>query len=128
MHTVDLDDVTKFRRISNRFSPYTFRELRSELTQQFGRDFEVATTRHYVVCAPRGRAKTYVDIFEKTWRRFHMYFAVRGFRMPDPEFPLIAVVLKNQRDFMSYARGENARVGAGVLGYYWSTAQSRDHV
>lgn len=120
MHTIDLDDVTNFRRVSQQFSPYSFRELRSELTNQFGRDFEVATTRHYVVCAPKGRARVYVDIFEKTWRRFHMYFAVRGFRMPDPEFPLIAVVLKNQRDFMEYARGENARVGSGVLGYYWS--------
>lgn len=120
MHTIDLDDVTSFRRVSNRFSPFTFRELRSDLTKHFGRDFEVATTRHYVVCAPQGRARTYVDIFEKTWRRFHMYFAVRGFRMPDPEFPLVAIVLKNQRDFMQYARSENARVGSGVLGYYWS--------
>ena len=120
MHTIDLSDVTSFRRVSNQFAPYSFRELRSELTTQFGRDFEVATTRHYVVCAPRGRARTYIDIFEKTWRRFHMYFAVRGFRMPDPEFPLIAIVLKNQRDFMQYARNESARVGSGVLGYYWS--------
>ena len=120
MHTIDLKDVTKFRRVSSRFSPHTFRELRSELLSEFGKGYEVSTTRHYIVCAPTGKAREYVNVFEQTWRRFHMYFAVRGFKMPDPEFPLIAVVLKNQREFMQFAQGENARVGTGVLGYYWS--------
>ena len=120
MHTIDLKDVTKFRRVSARFSPHTFRELRPELLNDFGKGYEVSTTRHYIVCAPTGMAREYVDVFEQTWRRFHMYFAVRGFKMPDPEFPLIAVILKSQRDFMQFAHGENARVGAGVLGYYWS--------
>jgi len=120
MHTINLKDVTKFRRISSRFSPHTFRELRPELLNEFGKGYEVSTTRHYIVCAPTGKARGYVNVFEQTWRRFHMYFAVRGFKMPDPEFPLIAVVLKNQREFMQFAQGENARVGAGVLGYYWS--------
>lgn len=120
MHTIDLQDVTKFRRVSPRFSPHSFRELRSELLTEFGKGFEVATTRHYIVCAPRGKARGYVDVFEGTWRRFHMYFAVRGFKMPEPEFPLMAIVMRDQREFMQYASRENARVGTSVLGYYWS--------
>lgn len=121
MHTIDLDKVTRFKKVSSTFAPYSFQTLRTKLLKEFGAGSEVATTRHYVVCAPRGRAKTYCDVFEKTWRRFHMYFAIRGFKMNDPEFPMIAIVLKDRKSFLEYARKENAKVDSSILGYYWST-------
>jgi hypothetical protein len=121
MHTIDLDQVTRFKKVSSTFAPYSFQTLRSKLLKEFGSESEVSTTRHYVVCAPKGRAKTYCDVFEKTWRRFHMYFAIRGFKMNDPEFPMIAVVLKDRKSFLEYAKSENAKVDSSILGYYWST-------
>jgi hypothetical protein len=121
MHTIDLDQVTRFKKVSSKFSPYSFQTLRTKLLKEFGSGSEVSTTRHYVVCAPKGRAKTYCDVFEKTWRRFHMYFAIRGFKMNDPEFPMIAVVLKDRKSFLEYARKENTKVDSSILGYYWST-------
>lgn len=121
MHTIDLDKVTRFKKVSSTFAPYSFQTLRTKLLKEFGGGLEVATTRHYVVCAPRGRAKTYCDVFEKTWRRFHMYFAIRGFKMNDPEFPMIAIVLKDRKSFLDHAKKENAKVDSNILGYYWST-------
>jgi hypothetical protein len=121
MHTVDLNQVTRFKQVSSTFAPYSFQTLRTRLIKEFGSDCEVATTRHYVVCAPNGRARTYCDVFEKTWRRFHMYFAVRGFELSDPEFPMIAFVLNDRKSFLDYARKENAHVDSSILGYYWST-------
>lgn len=120
MHTVDLSKVTRFKKVSSTFAPHSFQTLRSNLLREFGNGSEVATTRHYVVCAPKGRARAYCDVFEKTWRRFHMYFAIRGFKMQDPEFPMIAVVLKDRKSFLDYARKENAKVDSTILGYYWS--------
>jgi len=120
MHTIDLDKVTRFKKVSSTFAPYSFQTLRTKLLKEFGSGSEVATTRHYVVCAPRGRAKNYCDVFEKTWRRFHMYFAIRGFKMNDPEFPMIAIVLKDRKSFLEYAKKENAKVDSSILGYYWS--------
>ena len=121
MHTIDLDQVTRFKKVSSTFAPFSFQTLRTNLLKEFGSGSEVSTTRHYVVCAPKGRAKSYSDVFEKTWRRFHMYFAIRGFKMNDPEFPMIAVVLKDRKSFLEYARKENAKVDSSILGYYWST-------
>lgn len=118
--TVDLNRVTRFKQASLRFAPYSFTTLKSKLLKEFGSSFEVATTRHYVVCAPRGQAKTYCDVFEKTWRRFHMYFAIRGFELNDPEFPMVAVILKDRKSFLDYARKEQAQVDTNILGYYWS--------
>ena len=121
MHTVDLNQVTRFRKVSSTFAPHSQLTLRTSLLKEFGNDFEVATTRHYVVCAPQGRAQTYCDVFEQTWRRFHMYFAVRGFELTDPEFPMIAVVLEDRKSFIDYAQKEHANVDSNILGYYWST-------
>tara|TARA_R110002072_G_scaffold303099_1_gene493350 strand:+ start:19076 stop:20350 length:1275 start_codon:yes stop_codon:yes gene_type:complete len=121
MHTIDLSKVTRFKKVSSTFAPHSFQTLRTKLLREFGSDSEVATTRHYVVCAPEGRAKSYCEVFEKTWRRFHMYFSIRGFELSDPEFPMIAVVLKDRKSFLDYARRENAKVNSSILGYYWST-------
>jgi hypothetical protein len=121
MHTLNLGAVTKFKRVSSHFSPHSFQTLRTDLLGEFGKGYEVAASRHYLVCAPAGRASDYVSVFEETWRRFHMYFAVRGFEMDEPEFPLIAVILKDHESFSEYARNENAGIGSGILGYYWST-------
>jgi len=121
MHTINLNQVTRFKKVSSSFAPHSFKTLRTMLLKEFGSRSEVSTTRHYVVCAPKGRAKTYSDVFEKTWRRFHIYFAVRGFEMNDPEFPMIAVVLKDRKSFIDYARKEKANVDSSILGYYWST-------
>lgn len=121
MHTVDTKDVRKFRTLSPSFTPHSFSRIRTRLLNEFGKEYEVGTSRHYVVCAPAGRAQAYADVFESTWRRLHMYFSVRGFEIPDPEFPLVAVVFKDQRSFLEHARREKASVAPGVLGYYWST-------
>ncbi|MDA0919184.1 MAG: DUF1570 domain-containing protein [Planctomycetota bacterium] len=121
MHTINLSKVTRFKKVASTFAPFSFQTLRTKLLKEFGSDSEVATTRHYVVCAPKGRAKDYCEVFEKTWRRFHMYFSIRGFEMSDPEFPMIAIVLKDRKSFLDYARKENAKVNSSILGYYWST-------
>jgi len=121
MVTVELSKVTAFRQVAAEFTPHTFTTLRTDLLKEFGPQFEVATSRHYLVLAPRGRAKLYVDVFEQTWRRFHMYFSIRGFEISDPEFPLIAIVLPDRKSFLEVAEREGAAVDPKVLGYYWQT-------
>ena len=53
MHTIDLSKVTRFKKVSSTFAPHSFQTLRTKLLKEFGSDSEVATTRHYVVCAPK---------------------------------------------------------------------------
>ncbi len=121
MHTVETDRVVKFKKLSSAFSPHTFNRVRAKLLEDFGKAYEVGTSRHYIVCAPRGRARAYADIFEGTWRRLHMYFTIRGFQIPEPEFPLVAVVFKDRRSFFEQARQEQANIDPSILGYYWTT-------
>jgi hypothetical protein len=54
------------------------------------------------------------------YRSFTHYFTARGLSPADPEFPLVAIVLPDSKQFFSYARSQGARVAAGTLGYYSS--------
>lgn len=116
--SVRTDDVTDFHEIEPRFRPLSSLDLRDQLQQEFGRSFEVKTTAHYVVAAPRGTGDRYANLFERIYRQFHTYFVTRGFRMTEPEFPMIAVVLPDQQAFTNYCVGEGARPQPGLVGFY----------
>ena len=118
MSRVRMDDVDDCSEVDPRFRPLPSLELRDQLRTEFGRDFEVKATAHYIVVARKESAERYAKLFEQVYRQFHSYFVPRGFRMEEPEFPLVAVVLPDQASFTKYCRAEGANPKPGVVGYY----------
>lgn len=112
------DDVTDFHEIAPRFRPYSALDLRDQLQTEFGRGFEVKATSHYVVVARQGTANRFADLFERIYRQFHTYFSVRGFRMAEPEFPMVAIVLPDEKSFAEYCVAEGTRPQPGLVGFY----------
>ena len=115
------DDVHKFRKIAPQFSAWSASVVRDNLRREFGKGFEFAGTRHYVVGAPTSqKARLYAETFEELFRMFQMYFSVRGFKISEPEFPLIAIVFPDADSFVRYAAAENVDGARSYLGYYMS--------
>ncbi len=112
------EEVTDFKRTSNRFRGYSVSELRAELLRELGNDFEVSGTTHYLVAHRRGQRDKWAGRFEDLYRSLVHYFSVRGFKLNGPPLPLIGVVCKNQRDFQRYSAPQGAPAAAGVQGYY----------
>ncbi|MBS0205493.1 MAG: DUF1570 domain-containing protein [Planctomycetes bacterium] len=112
------DDVTDYHEIEPRFRPMSMLDLRDQLQTEFGRGFETKTTAHYVVVARRGTGERYATLFEQIYRQFHTYFTVRGFRIAEPEFPMVAVVLPDQQSFVDYCIGEGAKPQPNLVGFY----------
>lgn len=110
--------VTDFHEIDTRFRPYSSLDFRDRLQAEFGRSYEVKTTAHYVVVARRETANHYAALFERIYRQFHTYFTTRGFRMDEPEFPMVAVVLPDQKTFVDYCLTEGTRPKPGLVGFY----------
>lgn len=100
------------------FQPLPTVELRNQLSREFGRDFELGSTRHYLVVAPAGRAGEYANLFEQHYSTLQSYFKLRGFSLQEPEFPLIAIVFATQKQFTEYAQGEGAQAMSNMQGYY----------
>ncbi|MGQ0636660.1 MAG: DUF1570 domain-containing protein [Planctomycetaceae bacterium] len=119
----DADSVKTFRQLSPKFQGWNASIVKDQLRREFGRPYDVVSTRHYVVVA-RGdaQARVYADTLEDFFGTFQMYFSLRGFKVPEPEFPLVAIVFPTQEAFAKYAQQERQRVSRMVRGYYMPTS------
>jgi len=90
------------------FVPWTQHEVESQLRDEFGAGFDVHATDHYlIVCntSPQyaKRAGDYLDRFYETYRSVWTKF---GLTLRKPEFPLVAVLLSDKKQFDQYAQKE----------------------
>lgn len=91
--------VDDFKRVSNSFRPKTARQLRVELQKEFGSKYEVSLTRHYVVVHPPGAYQRWALPFEQFYVRFRKWFTARGMQLKQPEFPMVAIVLRDRSEY-----------------------------
>ncbi len=119
---VPMAGVTKFREIPGRFRPFNSSELRDRLQREFGKGYEIVATGHYLVCSATGHAREYGETFETIYRQFTSYFSARGFRMKEPEVPLIAIVFPDRASFAQYCAIESISPREGLMGYYLGTS------
>jgi Protein of unknown function (DUF1570) len=123
MRPLPADSVRKFRQIAPQFSGSSSSVLRDSLRRELGKTFEVVGTRHYAVCAQGDqKARVYAETFEELFRTFQLYFSVRGFKVTEPEFPLVAIVFPDYESFANYARAEKVAPSRNLHGYYLTTS------
>lgn len=123
MSVFDAKEVTKSRQISPQFHGWNPSIVKDQLQREFARPYDVASTRHYVVVASSSdKARRYSDMLEDFFSTFRMYFSVRGFNVPEPEFPLVAIVFPDQQAFGKYAERERQKLSRMVRGYYMPTS------
>ncbi|MBN2291906.1 MAG: DUF1570 domain-containing protein [Pirellulales bacterium] len=114
----DPKKVKEFRQTGQQFRPYSTSKIRSMLLRELGSGFEVTGTSHYMVAHRKGQRDKWAERFEDLYRSFVRYFSVRGFKLEEPSFPLIAVVCRNQNEFMRLTAEQGVPVGRGILGFY----------
>jgi hypothetical protein len=112
------NEAKRYRKTSDHFVSYSTNDMRSKLKTEFGRDFDVTSTRHYLVVHPKGERDTWANRFEELYRSYMRYFTARGFEPKQPLFPLVAVVFRNQQEFQHFASETGAKLIPGTLGYY----------
>ena len=100
------------------FVGYSLPEMKRALQEEFGEQFDVSTTSHYVVVYPRGNRDPWADRFEQLYKRFTHYFRVRGFATQEPPYPLVAVVYRDQAEYYRAAAAGGAPLQPGTLGHY----------
>ena len=115
------NQAKNFQRSAPTFRSYSAGEMRQQLAGELGRSFEVSGTGHYLVAHPVRQKDLWAQRFEELYRDFIHYWSVRGLRLHEPEFPLVAVVWPDQASFARAAIQKGIRVGSGTLGYYSPT-------
>lgn len=107
------------RPLKNSFSPFSAQTMKESLRAEFGKEYEVSQTEHYLVVHPIGKAMQCAQPFEDQYINARKYFEIRGITAVNPDFPLVAVVLNTRHEFDRFLekyQPENAH--AQVLGYY----------
>jgi len=115
---VPLKKVISFRRVAAEFQKLPLNKMKLQLQKEFGGSFEVISTRHYLVCAPRGNAKDYGAVFEDLYQSFSHYFSLRGYQVKSPEFLMVTIIFPDRAQFYDYCKKDGVRASQGLLGYY----------
>jgi hypothetical protein len=116
--TLPAAEAKGVRTLPSPFHSYTAMEMRTQLTRELGKGFDVTASGHYLVAHPKGQRDYWSQRFDDLYRHFIHYFSVRGFQPKEPEFPLVAIVWPNQKDFLRYAHNDGQKASPNLLGYY----------
>ena len=108
----------KSKKTGPAFRSYTTSEMRVLLREEFGNEFQVTTTQHFVVLHPRGEWSAWAERLESLYRSFTHSMQVRGFRIREPLVPLVAVVFLNQSEYYRHAAKNGSTLAPGTLGHY----------
>lgn len=112
----------KIELIDHNFLPYTNEELKERLQKEFGSRYAVSTTEHYVVVHPHGTAEIWAEPFEKLHQSFMYWCWQNGMTPKEPQFPLVAIVLRSRRDFDLFMKNELKVADRGIQGFYHNTS------
>jgi len=117
------DPKIKVTKYSNGFEPYSTAELKQRLKKYFGNRYDISTTEHFVVIHPKGGTEFWAKPFERHFQRLNDYFRSHGFETTEPEFPLVAIVLRSRKEF-DLRLDKEASFDKNIFGYY-STKSNR---
>lgn len=109
-------EIDSIKKVDETFYPKTFEQMRVKLQKEFGSRYVVSATRHFLVVHPTGGYETWALPFEQLYVRFEAYFKSRGLAISEPEFPMVAIVLRTRNEFVQMAKVRN--IPPGVIGYY----------
>ena len=96
------------------------KRLAAELDKKVARGFYTVSTRHYtIVSSADPRFTRWVGtLFERLRTAFVAYWKGRGVKLADPEFPLVAIVLKDRSQFSKFVTVDAKLDPTTVTGYY----------
>ena len=82
--------------------------------------FQVYTTVHYVICY--NTSKTYAQwcgaLYERLYRGFTNFWSRRGFKIREPDGPLVALVFKDKDSYVQFTKSELGDAAGSIVGYY----------
>lgn len=100
--------------------PIDFDEMQERMLAELPSGFNVQRTPHYLIFynSNDAYAKRVSILFEQLHRGFFTFWKNQRWKLPEPEFPLVAIVLKDHPAFLEHAENEIGDTAKSVIGYY----------
>jgi Protein of unknown function (DUF1570) len=117
---IEKEQLASRESMEAKFAPLVPEALGRQLAEELGVDCEIVVTRHYVICSRAGKpyAQWCGALFERLESAFQNYWKQRGVKLREPEFPLIALVFADEKQFAAFATKDAGPDVAAAKGYF----------
>ncbi len=102
------------------YQPMQMDELGERLMEYMPSGSRRHATAHYLICynTSPAYAQWCGALYERLYLAFCNYWERRGFRLKEPDTPLVALVFDTKQAYERYARPELGDAAGGIVGYY----------
>ena len=102
------------------FVPMTQDEMAQLLKEEFPEHFQVLKTERYLVVydTSLAYARWCASMLERLHTAFYSQWERRGLKLQKPEFPLVAVLFADRKDFILFVKKEVDDIGESIAAYY----------
>lgn len=117
---VQPDEIVSQTHDDELLKPLTAAQLGKQLLAELPAGFEIHATARYVICHNTSReyAQWCGALLERLNRAFASFWAHKGFKLHDSEFPLVAIVFASREDYADFASREVGKASQNMIGYY----------
>ncbi len=118
--TIEPKQLVSRKQDAEAFRPLSRDELAEQLLSELPSGFEIYSTHHYLICHNTSReyAAWCGALFERLYKGFANFWTRKGFKLHDPEFPLVAIVFNTPASYTKHARSELGNSTESIVGYY----------
>ena len=109
--------ASDYKLLDKGFRLYSRSELYNLLKREFDK-YEVSATNQYLIVHPRGQKQLWTTRFEQIYRSVLHYFTVRNLESRPSTLPFVAIVFRNESEYLSYLSKQEGRSVYGSLGVY----------
>ena len=102
------------------FTPLTQSEAGHKALDELPAGFEIYTTSHYVIChnTSRAYAQWVGALYERLYLAFTSYWKNRGFKLHEPELPLVVLVFATHDAYTTHVRPELGENAGSIIAFY----------
>ncbi len=119
---IEPDEIVSHTKNDEPFAPLSPAEAGRRVVAELppGSGFEVFTTAHYVICygTSRAYAQWVGGLYERLYSAFTNFWTNRGFKLHDPEMPMVVLVFPDQTSYARQGKNELGAAAGSIIGYY----------
>ncbi|TWU51189.1 hypothetical protein Poly59_27800 [Rubripirellula reticaptiva] len=118
--TVEIDTLIDRKSDDVKLVPIDADQAAQRLHDELGDEFAIYRTQNYAILynGSDQHARQVGSLFEKLYRGFFTFWKNQRWNLPEPRFPLVAVVLRDHSSFLDHAGKEIGERAKTVIGYY----------
>ncbi|MFC1757944.1 DUF1570 domain-containing protein [Planctomycetota bacterium] len=109
--------ASDYKLLDKSFRLYSRPELYNLLKREF-EGYEVSATNQYLIVHPRGQKQLWTTRFEQIYRSVLHYFSVRKLDARPSPLPFVAIVFRNEAEYLKYLAEKEGRQVSGSLGVF----------